>query len=155
MCGVRASHCSGFSWCRPWTLGRTGFRSCSLWAQELQLPGSRTEAQQLCHGLSCPVARGALPWQGPHLCLLHQQVHSPPLSHQGSPDCLPLKLLTFAPVSLSLLVCSVCPQPVRVKHSLAGTKTILSTFSLRKKQRHISVFFKCFALRRTICFKEL
>ena len=34
-CGVRASHCSGFSCCRAWTRGHKGFSSCSPWAQYL------------------------------------------------------------------------------------------------------------------------
>ena len=32
-CGVRASHCRGFSCCTAWALGRTGFSSCATWAQ--------------------------------------------------------------------------------------------------------------------------
>ena len=49
------------------------------WAQLLQLPGSRAQTWLLC-GL----------WnlldQGSHLCLLHWQADSLPLSHQGSPS---------------------------------------------------------------------
>ena len=47
ICGVCASHRSGFSCCKPWALGCTGFSSCSHWAQQLQLLGSRTQAPQL------------------------------------------------------------------------------------------------------------
>ena len=32
-CGVRASHWGGFSCCRAWALGCTGFNSCITWAQ--------------------------------------------------------------------------------------------------------------------------
>ena len=47
-CSVWASHCSGFSCCR-WSMGsrRVGFSSCSMWAQQLWLAGSRAQAQQL------------------------------------------------------------------------------------------------------------
>ena len=31
--GTQASHCGGFSCCRAWALGHTGFSSCSIWAQ--------------------------------------------------------------------------------------------------------------------------
>ena len=43
--GVRASHSGGFPYCTVWTLGHAGFRNCSTWAQELQLLGSRAQAQ--------------------------------------------------------------------------------------------------------------
>ena len=40
------------------------------------------------HRLSCSAAHGTFPDQGWNLCLLHWQVDSLPLSHQGSPtDC--------------------------------------------------------------------
>ena len=32
ICGVRVSHCSGFSCCRAWALGHAGFSSCGSWA---------------------------------------------------------------------------------------------------------------------------
>ena len=44
----------------------------------------------VAHRLSCSVARGIFPDQGLNLCLLHWQVDSLPVSHQGSPS-----LLTF------------------------------------------------------------
>ena len=37
------------------------------------------------HGLSCSTACGIFPDRGSNLCLLHRQVDSLPLSHQGSP----------------------------------------------------------------------
>ena len=43
-CGVLAFHGCGFSYCRAWTLGHSGFSSCGSWAQELRLPGSRVQA---------------------------------------------------------------------------------------------------------------
>ena len=53
-CGVRASHCGGFSCCEAEPLGCRGFRSCSLWAQQLWLPGSRVNGSiAMAHRLSC------------------------------------------------------------------------------------------------------
>ena len=63
-CGTRASHCSGFS----------------RRAQALEHVGSVVVA----HGLSCPIARGIFTDQEWNLCLLHWQVDSQPLDHQGS-----------------------------------------------------------------------
>ena len=62
-----------------------GLSSCS--SRALQPRGSTAVA----HGLSCSTASGAsrgsgiLPDQGSNPCLLHWQVDSLPLSHQGSP----------------------------------------------------------------------
>ena len=39
----------------------------------------------VAHGLSCSVACGIFPDQGLNPCLLHWQVYSLTLSHQGSP----------------------------------------------------------------------
>lgn len=85
MCGVTRFSCGGFSWCRPWTLGRTGWelqplelRSCRSQALEQRLSSCVT-------GLAAPEARGALPWQGPpHLCLPCTSRYIL-LGHQGSP----------------------------------------------------------------------
>ena len=38
-CSVQASHCSGVSCCRAQALGHAGFRSCSVWAQQLWCMG--------------------------------------------------------------------------------------------------------------------
>ena len=46
-CGVRASHCGGFSCCRARASRHAGFSSCSMQAQQLWLAGSREQAQQL------------------------------------------------------------------------------------------------------------
>ena len=61
--------------------------------QQLQLRGSVVVAPRLqsagsavvVHGLSCTKAYGIIPDQGSNLCLLHWQVDSLLLSHQGSP----------------------------------------------------------------------
>ena len=58
-CGAWASHCSGFSGCRAQALGYSGsvivvirLSSCGAQGQQLQLLGSRAQAQQLlCLGL--------------------------------------------------------------------------------------------------------
>ena len=36
-CSVQASHCRGFSFCRPWAQGWAGFSSCGSWAPEHSL----------------------------------------------------------------------------------------------------------------------
>ena len=43
-CSVQASHCGGLS-SGAWALGPAGLGSCGTWVQQLQLPGSRTQAQ--------------------------------------------------------------------------------------------------------------
>ena len=80
------SHYSDFSCCRAQALGHTGFSICSVWAQKLWLPGPRAQAS-LVRGLSCSTACGIFPDQGSNSCLLHWQVDSLPLSHQGNPSC--------------------------------------------------------------------
>ena len=50
-------------------------------APRLQSTGSIV----VMHGLSCPVANGIIPDQGLNPCLLHWQVDSLLLSHQGGP----------------------------------------------------------------------
>ena len=57
------------------------FRELRL--QHLQLPGSRAQGQ---FTVSCSSACGILPDQELNSCLLHGQVDSLPLSHQGSPQ---------------------------------------------------------------------
>ena len=47
----------------------------------MRLPGSGV----VVHGLSCSKMCGIFPDQGSNLCLLHWQVDSLPLSHQGRP----------------------------------------------------------------------
>ena len=71
-CGTQASHCGGFSCAEhaPWGLG----------------------SGVMAHRLSCPVACGISPGQGPNPCPLHGQADSSPLSHQGSPDLLSLSM---------------------------------------------------------------
>ena len=78
-CSVRASSVT------------TGSRTCGL--QESPHMGSVVAASGLqstdpivvAHGLSCFVVCGMFPDRGLNPCLLHRQVDSLPLSHQGSP----------------------------------------------------------------------
>ena len=51
-------------------------------------------------GLSCPKARGIFPDQGSNPCLLHWQVDSVPLSHQGSPLFLKIIFISAPPKSV-------------------------------------------------------
>ena len=82
---AQASHGGGFSHCGAQALGRPGFRSCSSWAQQLWLPGSKsTGSVDVDLGLSCSSACEVFPHQGLNPCLLHWQVDSLPLSHQRS-----------------------------------------------------------------------
>ena len=59
---MQASHCSGFSCCRAWALGCTGFSS---WGSIV-----------VAHRLSCPMAWGIFPDQGWNPCPL-QWKHRP------------------------------------------------------------------------------
>ena len=84
-CGVRASHCSGFSCCRAWALGVQAsvvaarrLSSCGSRAVERWL-SSRGAWAQLLHG------SGIFPDQGPNPCPLHWQADSQLLRHHGSP----------------------------------------------------------------------
>ena len=44
-CSMQSSHCSGISRCGARARRHPGFRSCSTWAQQLWLLGSRAQAQ--------------------------------------------------------------------------------------------------------------
>ena len=87
-CSVRASHCGGFSCCGARALGRVGFSSCGSWALEHRL------IVALQHVLSSCIRES-------NLCLLHWQVDSSQLSHQGSPIhrlfYLPRNILIISP----------------------------------------------------------
>ena len=67
------------SGCSAWDCPCGGFSSCGT--QTLELMGSVVAA----HRLTCHLARGIFLGQGSNLCLLHWQVDSLPLKHQGSP----------------------------------------------------------------------
>ena len=77
-CGVRASHCGGFSCCGAQALGTW---ASVVVACRLQSTGSVVVA----HRLSCSTACGIFLEQGSNPCHLHWQADSQPLRHQGSP----------------------------------------------------------------------
>ena len=77
-CSALVCHCRGFSCYGAWALGTVGFSSCGFWALEHRL-------NIVAHRLTCSMTCGILPYQGSNPCLLHWQVDSLPLSHQGSP----------------------------------------------------------------------
>ena len=71
-------------------LQSTGFRAHGLhspgsWAQELRSPLQSAGSAVVMHRLSCSAACGILQDQESNLRLLHWQMDSPPLSHQGTP----------------------------------------------------------------------
>ena len=77
-CGVRASHCRGFSCCRARAPGHV----VSVEAvRGLQSTGSIV----LVHGPSCSATCGIFPDQKSNPCLPHWQTDSLALSHQESP----------------------------------------------------------------------
>ena len=86
-CSALASHCSSFLCCGAQRLGHSGFSSCSSWAQQLQVLGSRTTGLiAVVHRLTGPAAGGIFPNQESNPCLLHCKADSLPLSHQESPE---------------------------------------------------------------------
>ena len=90
-CGVWASHCGGAS--------RWGAQAYSTQAPLAGAGGPRSRGSRapehrlrICgKGLSCSAACGIFPDQGLNLCLLHWQVDSLSLNHQGSPEKLNFK----------------------------------------------------------------
>ena len=54
-------------------------------ASVVAAPGLWSTGSAVVHGLRCSTACGIFPDQGLNPCLLHWQVDSLPLSHQGSP----------------------------------------------------------------------
>ena len=81
-CGTWTFHCSGFSRRKKLVEQRLQvhrrFSSCSSWAPEHRL--------RSCEQLSCSEIRGIILDQGSNPYLLHWQVDSLPLNHQGSPQ---------------------------------------------------------------------
>ena len=82
--GVEASRCSGFSFCSD--SGVLGLHCLWHLGSVVVVSGLQsTSSVVAAHGFSCSMVRGVLPDQGLKPCLLHWQVDSLPLSHQGSP----------------------------------------------------------------------
>ena len=72
------------SCCGAQALGHESFSSCSVWAQQLHLPGSGAQPQQLWHLAQLLCGMSVFLDQGSNPCLLHWQTDSLTLSHQGS-----------------------------------------------------------------------
>ena len=71
-----------------WALPSCGERGCSpRWLPFLRSRGSRAGPVVVTQGQRCSTTRGVFPGQGSKPGLLHWQVDSLPLSHQGSPPC--------------------------------------------------------------------
>ena len=77
-CGAWASQRSAFPGCRAWALGCLGSVVAAPWLQS-------TASGVVAHGLSSSIACGVFPDHASNPSLLHGQVGSLPLSHQGSP----------------------------------------------------------------------
>ena len=72
--------------CMGSAAGAQGLSSWGMWAQKLQLPGSRAQAQYLWHAALAAWHHVGSSWtRETNPCLLHWQVDSSPLRHQGSP----------------------------------------------------------------------
>ena len=84
-CGARASPGGGCSDHGAPALGRSGFSSCSKWAQKSRFPDSRPQSQQCCTRARLLCARGIFLDQGVNRVSWHRQADSLPLSHQESP----------------------------------------------------------------------
>ena len=80
-----AFHCSGFSRCQTQALGQEGGGSCGSRAQQVGSGLSSTGSVATALGLSSSETREVFLDWGSNPCLLHWQVDSSPLSHQGSP----------------------------------------------------------------------
>ena len=70
----RASHCGGFP------CGGAQFLGCAI-----VMTCQSTDSVAVAHGLSCSTACAIFLDQGSNLCILHCQMDSLSLSHQGSP----------------------------------------------------------------------
>ena len=85
-CSAQASLCSGFSCCEARAPGHA--QPSVAVAPGLSSRGSLapdTGSIVVVHRISCSTASGIFLDQGSNPCLLHRQMDSLPLSHQGSP----------------------------------------------------------------------
>ena len=85
-CGKRGLLSDGYAWAPYFGASLvTGHGIYSMQASAVVVPGLlSTGSAVVVQGLSCSPACGTD--QGPYPCILHQQTHSLPLSHQGSPE---------------------------------------------------------------------
>ena len=80
----------------------------------------RAGSEAVTHGLRCSAVCGILPDQRSNPCLLHWQVDSLPLEHQGSPISSILLLKTPGPLKV---VCAQTSHSVRVRADLRAYRT--------------------------------
>ena len=66
----------------------------------------------MAHGFSCSLACGILSAQGSYWCLLHWQVDSTPLSHQGSPKLFSFRVFDLQKNFKGTTKCSCVTHPV-------------------------------------------
>ena len=84
-CGAWASYWDGFTCCGAQALWCTGFSSAAHGFSSFNFWDLEHRSIVVVHGLNCFTACGIFPDHGWNSCLLHWQVYSLPLSHQGSP----------------------------------------------------------------------
>ena len=139
-CASRTSHCSGFCCHGARALGCVGSAAAA--------PGFHsTGSIVVVHGLNFPEAWGILPDQESNRCLLHWQVNSSPLSHQGTPI---FKFLRN-PHTVFCGDCTSLFLPVIQKSSLSST--VLSTlvifchFDNSHSKSYLTVVLICISLK--------
>ena len=91
----RASHCGGFYYCGAQPLGHTGFSSCSTWAQQLWLVGSKHRRR--CCGAWSQLLCGMWDLPGPGIEPVFPALQGGFLTtvHQKSPEKLFFELLSL------------------------------------------------------------
>ena len=82
-CSAWASHCGDFS-CAAWTVGTWASVAAARGSVAVPCRIKSTGSIAVVHELSCSVAYGIFRDQKLNPCILHCQVHSLALSHQGS-----------------------------------------------------------------------
>ena len=133
------------------------------WASVAVAPGLQSTGSVVVHGLSCSETCGTFPDQGSHLCLLHRQADSSPLSDQRSPKFLIQSqecshnhglgdfLLLQAEGLWSALPTPACPQSGMLSHGhttdlvlkwmLHPLNNFSNSFSFSNFSYFIAVFF--------------
>ena len=138
--------CTGFSLQWLLLLRSVGFRACRLrswWHVGSIVAFPRLQSTSsivVAHGLSCFMTCGIFLDQGLNRnpCLLHQQVNSLPLSHQGSPL---LSLSSFSSQSFSCIIQVYLTSRVgsRVKNAQFSFQIKLEE---ENKEEHTDFFFE-------------
>ena len=122
-----ASHCGGFSCCRAQALG------CP--SSVVVAPGPwSTGSVVAMHGLNCSSACGIFPDQGSNPCLVHWQVDSLPLSHQGIPHLL-RHASVAEPDPMGMERPTSKPQPIKDQHPWTYLKGIHLRFVVQEENK--------------------